>query len=88
VILWSRWQNPRIIWQLLAIDPNYSYALKGIAWLYFLMKEILKKKKNCGSYRDYAQYSWLLYWNLRLLNEGNQAAALKNRNAYYFAWEK
>jgi hypothetical protein len=38
----------------LAIDPNYSYALKELLGLYFLMKEILKKQKNCGSYRDYA----------------------------------
>jgi hypothetical protein len=28
----------------LAIDPNYSYALKELLGLYFLMKEILKKQ--------------------------------------------
>jgi hypothetical protein len=33
----------------LAIDPNYSYALKGIAWIVFSHERNTKEaKKNCA----------------------------------------
>jgi hypothetical protein len=79
VILWSRWQNPRIIWQLLktlAIDPNYSYALKGIAWIVFShernTKEELWKLLRLRTIPDF----YLLKSQIAQF-EGNQAAALK-----------
>jgi hypothetical protein len=49
-------QNPRIIWQLLKTcnRSNYSYALKGIAWIVFSHERNTKEAKKLWSYRDYA----------------------------------
>jgi hypothetical protein len=79
VILWSLAES-RIIWQLLktlAIDPNYSYALKGIAWIVFSHERNTKE----GIVEAITHNTQIfIYWNLRLLN---LKAMRQHKNAYF-----
>ena len=75
--------------QTLAIDPNYSYALKGIAWIVF-SKERNTKEANriidaIASTHNTPDF-YLLKSQIAQF-EGNKIEEIKNRNAYFSMME-
>jgi tetratricopeptide (TPR) repeat protein len=74
----------------LAIDPNYSYALKGIAWIVFSHERNTKEAKRIVEAIEITHNTpdFYLLKSQIAQYEGNQAAALKNRNAYFAMLEK
>ncbi|MEZ7506466.1 hypothetical protein [Flavobacterium sp. Arc2] len=74
----------------LAIDPNYSYALKGIAWIVFSHERNTKEAKRIVEAIEITHNTpdfYLLKSQIAQF-EGNDAAALENRNAYFAMLEK
>ncbi|WP_339920690.1 hypothetical protein [uncultured Flavobacterium sp.] len=69
----------------LAIDPNYSYALKGIAWIVFSHERNTKEAKRIVEAIEITHNTpdfYLLKSQIAQF-EGDDAAALKDRNAYF-----
>ena len=69
----------------LAIDPNYSYALKGIAWIVFSHERNTKEAKRIVEAIEITHNTpdfYLLKSQIAQF-EGNNAAALENRNEYF-----
>lgn len=69
----------------LAIDPNYSYALKGIAWIVFSHERNTKEAKRIVEAIEITHNTpdfYLLKSQIAQF-EGNDAAALEDRNAYF-----
>ncbi|CAM2943353.1 tetratricopeptide repeat protein [Flavobacterium frigoris] len=74
----------------LAIDPNYSYALKGIAWIVFSHERNTKEAKRIVEAIEITHNTpdfYLLKSQIAQF-EGDAAAALENRNAYFAMLEK
>lgn len=74
----------------LAIDPNYSYALKGIAWIVFSHERNTKEAKRIVEAIEITHNTpdfYLLKSQIAEF-EGNDVAALENRNAYFAMLEK
>lgn len=74
----------------LALDPNYSYALKGIAWIVF-SKERNTKEANriidaITSTHNTPDF-YLLKSQIAQF-EGNKSEEIKNKNAYFSMMEK
>ena len=69
----------------LAIDPNYSYALKGIAWIVFSHERNTKEAKRIVEAIEITHNTpdfYLLKSQIAQF-EGDHAAALEDRNAYF-----
>ena len=69
----------------LAIDPNYSYALKGIAWIVFSHERNTKEAKRIVEAIEITHNTpdfYLLKSQIAQF-EGDDAAALEDRNAYF-----
>lgn len=74
----------------LAIDPNYSYALKGIAWIVFSHERNTQEAKRIVEAIEVTHDTpdfYLLKSQIAQF-EGNKTAALKNKNAYFSMLEK
>ncbi|SEA28950.1 Tetratricopeptide repeat-containing protein [Flavobacterium gillisiae] len=74
----------------LAIDPNYSYALKGIAWIVFSHERNTKEAKRIVEAIEITHNTpdfYLLKSQIAQF-EGDDAAALEDRNAYFAMLEK
>jgi tetratricopeptide (TPR) repeat protein len=74
----------------LAIDPNYSYALKGIAWIVFSHERNTKEAKRIVEAIEITHNTpdfYLLKSQIAQF-EGDDVAALENRNAYFAMLEK
>jgi tetratricopeptide (TPR) repeat protein len=74
----------------LTIDPNYSYALKGIAWIVFSHERNTKEAKRIVEAIEITHNTpdfYLLKSQIAQF-EGDDVAALENRNAYFAMLEK
>lgn len=74
----------------LAIDPNYSYALKGIAWIVFSHERNTKEAKRIVEaieVRHNTPDFYLLKSEIAEF-EGNEKEVLENKNAYFSMLEK
>ena len=74
----------------LALDPNYSYALKGIAWIVFSKERntneanrIIDAITSTHNTPDF----YLLKFQIAQF-EGNKSEEIKNKNAYFSMMEK
>jgi tetratricopeptide (TPR) repeat protein len=74
----------------LAIDPNYSYALKGIAWIVFSHERNTKEAKRIVDAIEITHNTpdFHLLKSQIAQFEGNKVAALQSRNAYFAMLEK
>jgi tetratricopeptide (TPR) repeat protein len=74
----------------LAIDPNYSYALKGIAWIVFSYERNTKEAKRIVDAIEITHNTpdFHLLKSQIAQFEGNKVAALQSRNAYFAMLEK
>ncbi|NGY38753.1 tetratricopeptide repeat protein [Flavobacterium sp. XN-5] len=74
----------------LEIDPNYSYALKGIAWIVFSHERNTKEAKRIVEAIELTHNTpdfYLLKSEIAEF-EGNEKEALVNKNAYFAMLEK
>ncbi|MFV5699293.1 tetratricopeptide repeat protein [Flavobacterium sp. ZT3R17] len=74
----------------LAIDPNYSYALKGIAWIVFSHERNTVEAKRIVEAIEVTHNTpdfYLLKSQIAQF-EGNKKAEISNRNAYFSMLQK
>jgi tetratricopeptide (TPR) repeat protein len=74
----------------LTIDPNYSYALKGIAWIVFSKERNTKEAKRIIEAIEVTHNTpdfYLLKSQIAQF-EGNEKEEKKNRNAYFSMLQK
>ena len=74
----------------LALDPNYSYALKGIAWIVFSKERNVKEANRIIDFIAATHNTPDLYLLKSQIAqfEGNKSEEIKNRNVYFSMMEK
>ncbi|MFV8344400.1 tetratricopeptide repeat protein [Flavobacterium sp. XS2P39] len=74
----------------LEIDPNYSYALKGIAWIVFSKERNTEEAKRIidAVAATHNTPDFYLFKSQIAHFEGNKREEIKNRNAYFSMMEK